>query len=210
MSLEKRRQIGWIVTLTLAIVAMSVWGYAQNLEVDGTTTVDGDAVINGDMIIGGNLSAGGLIPAGTVLAWPTEVAPDGYLECDGTVYQTADYPDLAAALGNMYGGDGATTFGVPSYRGRFLRTWDHGRAIDPNRTTRSARPDGTAGDNVGTTQSHAMTSHSHGFASNRWRPANTSGGGTSHGAASKTAWTGYSGTSENRPKNKYVMFIIKT
>lgn len=36
-----------------------------------------------------------------------------WLLCDGTIYLIADYPRLAAALGNTWGGDGVDTFAVP-------------------------------------------------------------------------------------------------
>ena len=44
--------------------------------------------------------------------------PEGALWCDGTVYNIDDYPELAAILGNTWGGDGVTTFAVPSMRNR--------------------------------------------------------------------------------------------
>lgn len=54
-------------------------------------------------------------------------APDGYLVCDGTVYNISDYPLLANHFEtqfqtkNHFGGDGITTFAVPDLRGEFLR-----------------------------------------------------------------------------------------
>lgn len=43
--------------------------------------------------------------------------PSGYLWCDGSSYNTADYPTLFAAVGYTYGGGGGT-FNVPDMRGR--------------------------------------------------------------------------------------------
>ena len=37
-----------------------------------------------------------------------------WLACDGTIYNIATYPRLAAAIGNIWGGDGITTFAVPN------------------------------------------------------------------------------------------------
>jgi len=54
-------------------------------------------------------------------------APDGYLKCDGTTYNIADYPALAShfetefGTKNHFGGDGTTTFKVPDLCGEFLR-----------------------------------------------------------------------------------------
>lgn len=45
-------------------------------------------------------------------------APDGYLICNGVVYNISDYPILGPKLGSTYGGNGTTTFGVPDLRGR--------------------------------------------------------------------------------------------
>jgi microcystin-dependent protein len=69
-----------------------------------------------------------------------------YLECDGSVYNVADFPDLGAFLGSTFGGNGTTTFGVPSLKdtGRFLRS----------RTSLVA---------VGTSQSNVIKNHVHTF-----------------------------------------------
>jgi hypothetical protein len=40
-------------------------------------------------------------------------APTGYLFCDGSTYSIASYTALYAVIGNIYGGDGTTTFAVP-------------------------------------------------------------------------------------------------
>lgn len=45
-------------------------------------------------------------------------APYGWLDCDGRLYNIADYDTLYALIGTAYGGDGETTFGVPDLRGR--------------------------------------------------------------------------------------------
>ena len=55
------------------------------------------------------------------------IAPDGYLTCDGTVLNVADYPKLANHFETQFGsksyfgGDGETTFAVPDLRNEFLR-----------------------------------------------------------------------------------------
>ena len=67
-------------------------------------------------------------PVGTVISYMSgSNAPDGYLSCDGSVYNISDYPKLAESFKdgfgkyNYYGGDGTTTFAVPDLRGEFLR-----------------------------------------------------------------------------------------
>ncbi|MBB5753922.1 phage tail protein [Prosthecomicrobium pneumaticum] len=45
--------------------------------------------------------------------------PNGWLACDGAVLRIIEpYKALFALLGNRYGGDGVTTFGLPDLRGR--------------------------------------------------------------------------------------------
>lgn len=44
---------------------------------------------------------------------------DGWLFCDGSIYDITDFPDLFEAIGNNFGGDGSTTFAVPDFIGRF-------------------------------------------------------------------------------------------
>jgi microcystin-dependent protein len=54
-----------------------------------------------------------VIPTGLIASFGTLSSPAGWLLCDGTVYNIADYPALGAMLGATYGGNGTTTFGVP-------------------------------------------------------------------------------------------------
>ena len=68
-----------------------------------------------------NKAQSGYTPIGTIILLMGNTAPDYYLKCDGTVYNISAYPELAnyfeAQLGskNFYGGDGTTTFAVPSF-----------------------------------------------------------------------------------------------
>jgi len=59
-------------------------------------------------------------PVGAVVTVATLAAPTGWLLCDGSVYANTTYPDLAAALGNTYGGTSGTSFAVPDLRGRVV------------------------------------------------------------------------------------------
>lgn len=76
--------------------------------------------------LGGSADAG-FTPVGTVISVMGKIAPVNYLICDGTVYNIADYPELANYFlqqfeaKNYFGGDGTTTFAVPDLRGEFLR-----------------------------------------------------------------------------------------
>ena len=59
--------------------------------------------------------SGGLtgVPTGTVLPYALPSAPGGFLNCDGAVYNIADYPTLGGLLLATFGGNGTTTFAVP-------------------------------------------------------------------------------------------------
>ena len=62
--------------------------------------------------------------AGLIMYCPTEAIPDGWLVCDGTIYNISIRPDLTRLfnkLGSKYGGDGITTFGVPNLIGRYIK-----------------------------------------------------------------------------------------
>ena len=76
---------------------------------------------------GGNSSSGDSTPVGNIISFMGTIAPDGYLICDGTVLNVADYPKLASHFETQFGsksyfgGDGTTTFAVPDLRNEFLR-----------------------------------------------------------------------------------------
>lgn len=118
----------------------------------------------------GNCGAGsaqtgpGLAPSGAVVAFAGGTAPEGWLLCDGSAVSRTQYASLFAAIGTAHGsGDGATTFQLPDYRGRFLRGVDDGQKRDPDALTRTAAaPGGNAGDAVGSLEDDAFASHTHG------------------------------------------------
>ena len=57
---------------------------------------------------------------GEVSWWPgAGNIPEGKLICDGSLYLPSEYPDLFAAVGTTWGGDGISSFGVPNLQGIF-------------------------------------------------------------------------------------------
>lgn len=68
-------------------------------------------------------AGGGFAPIGTRGYFEGQTAPQGWLICDGSTKNIADYPDLATYIAsqqgsvNYYGGDGTTTFGLPTMSG---------------------------------------------------------------------------------------------
>ena len=54
-------------------------------------------------------------PTGTIIEFATSTPPTGYLTCDGSLVSRTTYSDLFALIGTTYGGgDGATTFKLPT------------------------------------------------------------------------------------------------
>jgi microcystin-dependent protein len=53
-----------------------------------------------------------------LLLAPFGVLPEGFLPCDGRTLSIADNKPLFTLLGNQFGGNGTTTFGLPDLRGR--------------------------------------------------------------------------------------------
>lgn len=176
------------------------WSSAVSIGADGNVTWRDD-------------SPWSLMPVGGIIMWPTNAAPSGFLECAGQFLITSSYPNLFAVIGYTYGGSGGS-FRMPDLRGEFVRGWDHGRTADPDRLTRTDRGDGTAGDNVGTKQQDEFESHTH--------TANTGSGAGAHdyifpdgdgnptfAQALNAPAISNTGGNETRPRNVYMMYIIK-
>jgi len=168
-------------------------------------------------------------PAGVISAYGGTIAPSGYLLCQGqAVSRTGIYAKLYNAIGISYGwGDGSTTFNVPDFRGMFLRGVDGGTGNDPDAATRTATNNGSSQNNVGSKQDDSFQGHGH----NLIRTSDNSPAGTNTGTQGSSAGSGVliAGSipviastpielngngiprlsSETRPKNVYVNYIIK-
>jgi len=64
------------------------------------------------------------IPVGLPLPWPQAIPPEGWLKCNGAVFDKNRYPKLALAYPSGT---------LPDLRGEFLRGWDDGRGVDSGR-----------------------------------------------------------------------------
>lgn len=147
------------------------------------------------------------LPAGTVVAWTTDTALAGTLECDGSAVSRTTYAGLFGVIGVIYGsGNGTTTFNLPDYRGRFLRGFDNSAGVDPDAGSRTDRGDSTTGDAVGTEQADEFESHTHGLAEVLNAP--TSGSGAKITGAGSDDVTDATGGNETRPVNTAVMYCI--
>lgn len=173
---------------------------------------------------------GGGVPTGFITAWPEPngVLPVGYLECNGSTLSSTEFPGLFAVIGEAYGGGGGN-FILPDLRGEFIRGFDNDEGNDPDAVSRANRGDGTTGNNVGTKQSFAIENITGSFTANNQRGlfVTTAGAFTTSGtlrvvvAASEGALeipetTDFDASNvvqastETRPRNVYMMYIIKT
>ncbi len=177
-----------------------------------------------------------LLPTGTILPYGGTSAPTGFLLCNGAAVSRATYSALFGVIAETAGeGDNSTTFNVPDLRGRFLRGTDGGTGRDPNAATRTAMgTGGNTGDNIFSLQDDEFESHTHTatvtdptHTHNAGAVASNTLVGTGGNALSYTggyntspvqaAATGVTvsnsstgGSTETRPKNANVTYIIKT
>jgi microcystin-dependent protein len=154
------------------------------------------------------------------------VAPLGWLVCDGTSYATATYPGLFAAIQYLHGGTGAN-FNVPDMRGVMPRGWDNGRGLDPARVFASYQADMFASHtHVQNAHNHATTEspHSHTYQAGGGSTAAVGGGviaGDLPGQTTTAVATGLTinnatavnqvtGGTETTSKNLALLFCIRT
>lgn len=132
------------------------------------------------------------MPTGSIITYPVNNIPSGFLECNGASLSKTTYANLFAKIGTTYGSTD-TTFKLPDLRGEFIRGFDNGRGIDSGRT-------------IGSYQADALKAHTHEFA----RSANTFDEGTNSTFKSGTgiSTSSYGGT-ETRPRNVAMMYCIK-
>jgi phage-related tail fiber protein len=115
------------------------------------------------------------IPIGTVIPYAGNARANvdtlkmqGWLICDGAAVSRTIYKLLFEAISTIHGqGDGATTFNLPDYRGRFLRGVNEGSGRDPDAGSRTAaNTGGLTKDNVGSIQPSATALPVAGFSTN--------------------------------------------
>lgn len=169
------------------------------------------------------------VPVGTIVAFAGSTIPAGWLLCDGNTISRTTNSALFSAIGvNWGGGDGSTTFHLPDLRGRFLRGRSGTSGNDPDSLSRTALYPGAGvsdKNKVGSYQDDAFQGHGHSWTT-RIAADGSGGGAISSGAFNSNqnihtyfGATAYSITAtnggtprtstESRPKNAYVNFIIK-
>jgi microcystin-dependent protein len=164
-----------------------------------------------------SLWSGNGVPPGAIMMWPTEVVPEGWLECDGQPLDKIDYIELFAAIEYSYGGAGGS-FNLPDFRGYFVRGWDNGRGVDTNRVLGSLQDQATK------LPSNPFRTNTAGAHTHSYLYTPQSGRGYEEGGNRQVNWETYTNTSsagnhshtivsggdtETRPKNIALMYIIK-
>lgn len=139
-----------------------------------------------------------IIPVGGVISLPVEFDNFSvdidymFLDCNGAFILKADYAELYAVIGSEYG-ETSTQFGLPDYRGKFLRH-------------------APSGVNVGDYVSDAIIGHTHIIYDNKNDTNGTSTGieaeqyNPVNAYSSTTSW---SGGSETRPSNVYSRYCVR-
>lgn len=54
---------------------------------------------------------------GTIMLFPYNFAPSGWMSCEGQTLNIAQYQALYALIGIKFGGNGSTTFMLPNLKG---------------------------------------------------------------------------------------------
>lgn len=151
------------------------------------------------------------VPAGSVHYFAMQTAPEGYLVANGALVSRTVYARLFSAIGTTFGeGDGGSTFQLPDLRGEFLRGWDAGKNLDPERGFGTAQGDAIR-NITGTIQ---VSIRERGTQDGAFRYYG--GGATSHsGSNGDGGWINFDASrvvptaNENRPHNVALLACIK-
>jgi hypothetical protein len=140
------------------------------------------------------------MPIGSVLASAVAVPPNSnYLVCDGALLQTANYPELATALANIYDPNPpAGQFRLPDYRGIFLRGARDKQPLGTYQDYGTGRPTNQFKGKVSHLPNSTVGSH-----------GETSGGKARVGGDATINTCTNGGDGDTRPVNIYVQYFIK-
>lgn len=134
-------------------------------------------------------------PVGSVMAFAGFSAPKGWLMCNGASVEIREYRDLYDVITTTFGSS-TGAFNLPDLRGRFVRGFDSGAGNDPGRA-------------FGDVQADALAAHTHTVASNNAGGAGAGAYLAGSGSTNATVTTSSAGSTETRPKNISMNYIIK-
>ncbi len=78
------------------------------------------------------LGEGSALPVGVPVPYPLATPPTGWFNCNGAIFDKAQYPKLALVYPSGT---------LPDLRGEFIRGWDNGRGVDSGRVLYSIQGD---------------------------------------------------------------------
>ncbi|WP_414165201.1 phage tail protein [Superficieibacter sp. BNK-5] len=137
------------------------------------------------------------IPVGLPLPWPQAIPPEGWLKCNGAVFDKNKYPKLALAYPSGT---------LPDLRGEFLRGWDDGRGVDLWRSVLSAQPDAFASHNHSIRTTASLTTINDDGDPVR---GEIRGSINTQGTLGENKVIGMFGGNETRPRNIAFNFIVR-
>jgi len=152
------------------------------------------------------------IPVGSIIAFPIDKIPSGFLECNGAALSIDTYSELYAVIGTLYGKGPvpltwsgffgtykSSKFNIPDLRGVFIRGFSHGASADSGRIIGSYQSDSLK------SHTHTQTGHIGGFF--RY----SAGGGNNGVGVPSQANVNVSSTggNETRPENIAMIYCIK-
>lgn len=168
-------------------------------------------------------------PSGTIIAYAgskeslAALDAQGWVLCDGRLVENNNqrFQNLFRAIGTSWGGDGASKFALPDLRGLFLRGVNDNSSNDPDAGIREkSRPDlnasGNGGNAVGSKQKDAIIDHTHSYPYGSWHNNGEKGDGIGYVGVNQAQTWNTKGiveptlkSTETRPKNAYVYYLIK-
>jgi microcystin-dependent protein len=211
-----------------AIIDSSIISGAVNglghliLTKSGGGTVDAGGVAGpaGATGAAGATGPAGIGPTGSVIMYTADIAPTGWLICNGAAVSRSTFAALFAVLGTRYGvGNGTTTFNVPNMQQRYARQDTASLGVVGGADTHAHALDG--GTPVGAAEIFLSQAAAPNVYMNRvtgvtpWN-ATVQGDATTEAASSLTGQStgarlsGNSATANNDPPYLNLNFIIKT
>ena len=173
------------------------------------------------------------VPSGAVFCIAVASVPSGYLECNGQSVSRTTFAALFAVIGTQYGANNSSTFKVPDLRGEFIRGFDNGRGVDSGRSiaTSQSHQHPQHNHNVSASSSSSVSDPGHKHTMNfklgneissggafgmkdsgtadRMNNATTGISVSTTTSISQSNRGGTSNSSETRPRNVAMMYIIK-
>lgn len=169
-----------------------------------------------------SLTGSQVAPIGTITAFagPASAVPANWKICNGEELGRDEYPKLFAVIGTAWGGRivaGEQFFSLPDLRGMFLRGVTGDVAIDPEVNNRYSKIQGGNASGVGSFEKDAFERHQHKRNDQSMNEillrVGGNGAGLPDGGSSQFRpheSTDFAGEStETRPKNAFVYYIIK-